>query len=179
MSRIFAIVGPSGAGKDTLLAALVARRPDLHLVRRVITRPAAAGGEDFEAVSAPEFARRAASGAFALHWQAHGLCYAIPATVRAELAAGRTVLFNGSRGMLAEAAGVFPGLGVIHVTARPEVLARRLATRGRETPVQIAQRLQRATLALPPGVTGIEIDNSGPLEMALDALAQAVQPVSG
>ena len=42
--QIFAVVGPSGAGKDTLMAAAARARPDLHIVRRVITRPATAGG---------------------------------------------------------------------------------------------------------------------------------------
>lgn len=37
--RLFAVVGPSGAGKDTLIAAALAARPDLAIVRRVITRP--------------------------------------------------------------------------------------------------------------------------------------------
>ena len=65
--RLFAIVGPSGGGKDTLMAAAQTARPGLHLARRVITRPETAGGEPFEGVGAEEFARRAASGAFALH----------------------------------------------------------------------------------------------------------------
>ena len=71
--RLFALVGPSGAGKDTLLAAASAARPDLVIVQRVITRPESAGGEPFEGVTPAEFARRNAAGLFALHWQAHGL----------------------------------------------------------------------------------------------------------
>jgi ABC-type glutathione transport system ATPase component len=38
MGRLFAVVGPSGAGKDTLIDAGRAARPDLLIVRRVITR---------------------------------------------------------------------------------------------------------------------------------------------
>ena len=53
---IFAVVGPSGAGKDTLIAGALRARPDLHLVRRVITRPTEAGGEAFEGVTGAEFA---------------------------------------------------------------------------------------------------------------------------
>ena len=63
---IFAIVGPSGAGKDTLLAGAMLARPDLRLVRRVITRPSDAGGEDFEGVTEAEFIQRQNRGEFAL-----------------------------------------------------------------------------------------------------------------
>lgn len=176
--RIFAVVGPSGAGKDTLMAAAQAARPDLLLVRRVITRPESAGGEPFEGVTEAEFARRKAAGDFALDWQAHGLRYGIPAEVRRDLEAGRTVLFNGSRAMLAAASAAFPGLTVLHVTAAPEVLAARLAARGRETAEDIARRLARAVEPFPPGLTVTEIRNDGAIGAAVAALLAALQPES-
>ena len=176
--RIFAVVGPSGAGKDTLMEAARAARPDLCLVRRVITRPETAGGEDFEGVTEAEFARRGAAGGFALDWQAHGLRYGIPASVRGDLAAGRTVLFNGSRAMLDAAGRVFPGLTVLLVTAAPEVLARRLAARGRETEADIAQRLSRRVDPVPQGLPVVVIRNEGALEEAVAAFLAALQPVS-
>ena len=175
MSRLFAIVGPSGAGKDTLMEAARARDPEVYLVRRVITRPSEAGGEDFEGVSQAEFDRRLAAGEFVLHWQAHGLSYGIPATVRDVLAKGRPVLFNGSRAMLSDAARTFPGLKVIHVTARPDVLRARLKKRGRESPEEIEKRLERAKFALPKGVNVFELDNSGDLESSLTAFLDVVQ----
>ena len=178
MSGIFAIVGPSGVGKDTLMQAVSVRVPSVRLVRRVITRPETAGGEVFEGVSEAEFARRLARGDFALHWQAHGHSYGIPAAAADWLASGVPVLFNGSRAMLAEAARVFPGLTVVHVTARPEVLAARLVARGRETADEIGERLERARIALPEGLRVVEIDNSGPLDEAVDQLVRLVQPVS-
>ncbi|GGD31398.1 phosphonate metabolism protein/1,5-bisphosphokinase (PRPP-forming) PhnN [Sinisalibacter lacisalsi] len=178
MSRIFAIVGPSGVGKDSLMRAAAERLPELHLVRRVITRDPDAGGEDFHAVSRNAFQRLRADGAFALDWEAHGLHYGIPAEVELRLTRGETVLFNGSRAMLGQAAAVFPALRVVHVTARPEVLAARLAGRGRETPGEIAARLERARLALPAGLDVAEIDNSGALETAAEALVALLQPAS-
>ena len=175
---IFAIVGPSGVGKDTLMEAAKTCLPTLHLARRVITRPEAAGGEGFEGVSEAEFARRLARGDFALHWRAHGLSYGIPSTVIDLLNAGDSVLFNGSRAMLAEAATAFPDLKVIHVTARDEVLAGRLAGRDRESSEQIAARLERAKLPLPPGLDITRIDNSGSLEDAIEALVHVLTNAS-
>ena len=58
--RLFFVVGPSGAGKDTLLSGAIAADPALHWARRVITRPESAGGEPFEGVTEAEFAMRLA-----------------------------------------------------------------------------------------------------------------------
>ncbi|WP_372611767.1 phosphonate metabolism protein/1,5-bisphosphokinase (PRPP-forming) PhnN [Aquicoccus sp.] len=173
---IFTIVGPSGAGKDTLMRAAAARLPDLCLVRRVITRAPDSGGEDFEAISESEFSTRLERGAFALHWQAHGLRYGIPVSVNAHVTEGKTVLFNGSRAMLREAARTFAGLRVIHVTASDAVLSQRLRARDRESAANIAARLTRARLPLPEGLDVTEIDNSGPLDMGLDRLISILTP---
>ena len=169
MTRVFGVVGPSGAGKDTLMAAAAAR-PGVALVRRVITRPSEAGGEDFDGVTQAEFARRKAAGDFALDWQAHGLCYGIPRA----LPDGRVVLMNLSRQVLDRAAAAFPGLEVLNVTARPEVLAARLATRGREDAADIAARLGRDAPLAPCGAAVTTIDNSGPLPDAAAAFLAAI-----
>lgn len=176
--RLYAVVGPSGAGKDTLMAAAWARLPELFLVRRIITRPADAGGEEFDGVSEAEFLRLRDAGAFALWWQAHGLYYGIPARIDTALAEGRVVVFNGSRGVLAEATRKYPGLAVLLITASPDVLAERLAARGRETQGDIAARLRRATFALPEGLNVTEIRNDGPLDDAVAALLSVLQPES-
>lgn len=175
--RFIAVVGPSGVGKDSVMAGLAAARPDLHLVRRVITRPEDAGGEVHDAVSPALFAARAAGGDFALHWRAHGLHYGIPAEVACILGAGQDALANLSRGVLAQAARRFPGMVALHVTARPEVLAARLRARGRESATEIARRLARPVAPFPDGLDVVEIDNSGPLEQAVRAALAALYPV--
>lgn len=177
--RLFAVVGPSGAGKDTLMAAARAARPGLVLARRVITRPESAGGEAFEGVAEAEFARRLAAGDFALHWRAHGLRYAIPAAELAPLAGGQDVLFNGSRAALEAAAALFPGLTVIRVTAPSAVLVERLVARGRESRPEIEARVQRASYELPEGLRVIDIRNDGPLAEGVARFLAALQPVSG
>ena len=174
--RIFAVVGPSGAGKDTLIAGAVAALPDLIWLRRVINRPEVAGGEPFEGVSTAEFATRQAAGAFALHWEAHGLHYGVPPVPDA--ARGKTVIFNASRAVLAQAALAYPGLQVIEITARPEVLAGRLMARGRESRADILRRLSRQVPPLPADLTVQRLDNSGALGDGVTALVALLQPVS-
>lgn len=177
--RCFAVVGPSGAGKDTLIATARAALPGLHVVRRAITRPAGAGGEDHEALSEEEFARRAAAGEFVLTWHAHGLDYGIPASLREVLASGRDALFNGSREHLAQAAAALPGLRVIHVTAPPALCAERLAGRGREAEPLRAARLAREVVAFPAELDVTEVANDGEIAAAAAAFLAALQPERG
>lgn len=174
-TRVFAVVGPSGAGKDTLIEGALAARPDLRRVRRVITRPSLAGGEDFEGVTEAEFALREARGDFALDWEAHGLRYGIP---RAQVEGPGDVIFNGSRAALPLALRVFPGLRVILITAPDAVLADRLARRGRERAEDIRDRLARAAFVLPRGIAAVTVVNDGPPERGIARLLAALQPVS-
>ena len=169
---IFAVVGPSGAGKDTLIAGALEQRPDLRLARRVITRPTEAGGEDFEGVTPEAFAARKARGAFALDWEAHGLRYGIPH----DQLQGGDVIFNGSRAALPAAQAAFPELRVILVTASAPVLATRLAARGRESEADIRERLGRASFDLPPGTRATVVANDGAVEDGVARLLAALQP---
>ena len=163
------VVGPSGAGKDTLMnlaARHFAGRPDVHFVRRVITRDADAGNEDHRSVSEVDFDAMEQAGAFAVSWAAHGLKYGIPADVTDELARGNLVIANGSRSVLHRFQAVFPRLKVINVTARREVLAERLMARGRESLEDVLQRLDRSTLTFDGSYDVTDIDYSGTLEDA-------------
>ena len=174
--RFIAVVGPSGVGKDSVMAALAEARPDLFLARRAITRPSEAGGEDFDGIDENTFLRLEAEGAFALSWAAHGLRYGIPIAADMALAEGRDVLANLSRAVLTEAKLRFDRFEVLSLTAAPEVLAARLRGRGRESEAEITARLARAERVLPDHIAAIEIDNSGPLKQTVAQALAALYP---
>jgi ribose 1,5-bisphosphokinase len=178
--RLFVVIGPSGVGKDTLLAG-VCDTDGPYWVRRVITRPAILGGEPYEAVTEDDFARRLSAGEFALHWRAHGLQYAVPHAELAQRAAGQDVVFNGSRAALGAALAAFPDLTIIHVTAPASVLAARLAARGRESAPDIAARLARDVSDWPDGAHVIKVANDADPATGIARLRAAIQtaPVSG
>ena len=175
--RLIAVVGPSGVGKDSVMRGLHEVMPDLHLVRRVITRAPDLGGEDYDAVPPAQFLDMADNGAFAIHWGAHGLHYGIPRSVMYQLNRGTDCLANFSRKALAEAAAVFPNLLVLNIKADPATLAARLATRGRETEAEIAKRLTEGQKPLPDGLDVIHLPNDGPLEQTIARTMALLQPV--
>lgn len=169
--RLVLIVGPSGAGKDTLIdGARRAAPAGVLFQQRDITRPEDAGGESHRSVTRNEFNVLEAAGGYALSWRANGLCYGVPATIDAELAAGRTVVVNGSRGSIDDARARFPNLLIVSVTASPAVLRQRLALRGRETPIEIEARVERAGAFRVEGPDVVELRNDGAPEAAVRVL---------
>lgn len=163
-----AVVGPSGSGKDSVLNYASARlggEEGFHFARRVITRTALEEAEDHDTLSTREFAAAAASGQFAIHWHAHGLDYALAATINDQLARGGVVIANVSRSVLVQLRQRYAQVIVVHLTATPDVLAARLAARGRESAADIEARLRRShRTSMLCDMT--VIDNSGPLEQA-------------
>jgi thymidine phosphorylase len=177
----FFVVGPSGAGKDTLIdgvrTALAGR--GYVFARRVITRPAGAIGEDHEAETPEGFARREAAGDFLLAWKAHGLDYGLPATLLGALAEGAHVVANGSRAMVAALAERVPGMVVVEVSAPYELVAQRIASRGRETPEEVLARLARQVDPLPAGLLRQRVVNDGSLAQGVARFVQVLTtPVS-
>lgn len=176
-----AVVGPSGVGKDTLLAYARGRlgageRTPVHFVRRVITRPADGSTEDHDSLSPEAFERALASGAFALSWQAHGLRYGLPESVDRHIAAGHTVVANLSRAALDALRARYRHVQVVAIAASPETLARRLAARGRESSDEVSARLARASApARDLGGAVVSIINDGQVEDAGDALVAAIR----
>ena len=171
-----AVVGPSGAGKDTLMAGARARLgpdPRFRFVRRSVTRPAsAAAAEDHEPLDRDAFLQRRDAAGFALWWEAHGLLYGVPRDMEADLAAGRCIVANLSRGVLAEANARYPLL-VLEITAPPAALAARLAARGREGPDAVAERLSREA-PLPPSLRVRRVVNDGAPEAGAAEVAAAL-----
>jgi len=176
--RLIYLMGPSGAGKDSLL--LTAREPlqarGCRIARRVITRSAEAVGEDALAVTEAEFERLRRNGAFALDWQANGLHYGISRQIDDWLAAGEDVLVNGSRGYLSEAHRRYPQLQPVLLTVALPVLRERLLARGRESINEIEARLARNEQFRSAAEQGeaLILDNSGPLEQTVQRLLQLI-----
>ncbi|MCL2591713.1 MAG: phosphonate metabolism protein/1,5-bisphosphokinase (PRPP-forming) PhnN [Betaproteobacteria bacterium] len=176
------IMGPSGSGKDSLIAyarrsmnapyaltwnahARQGLRPVLF-ARRYITRPAIAGGERHIALTQEEFRLFEGQGGFSLSWKSHGLRYGIGSEIDLSLAEGAVVVVSGSRKYLPEAMKIYPELIPLLISARPDVLRGRLEKRGREASAEIGERLLSASMKVPdiPGL--IRLDNSDVLEKA-------------
>ncbi|MDA4846092.1 phosphonate metabolism protein/1,5-bisphosphokinase (PRPP-forming) PhnN [Hoeflea poritis] len=176
-----AVVGPSGAGKDTLMnfaRDALAGREDVFFVRRVITRPADGATEDHIPATAEAFEAQLKQGKFAFHWPAHGLKYGLPVEIDTRIRAGHCAVCNGSRAALQGLGERYANFTVINITASPDVLAGRLALRGRESEDEILRRLARSANLKVDWPGAIVVDNSGDVETAGRALVAAILEAS-
>ena len=144
--RLVLVVGPSGAGKDTLLngaRAACAYDPAVVFPRRVVTRPKS-DAEDHDSIDDASFKQAVSDGAYALWWHAHGNSYGIPASIDRDIRAGRTVVCNVSRAIIDAARQRYSFVTVVAITAPEAVLQSRLAARQRSGDGSITQRIERS-----------------------------------
>ena len=173
----FFVVGPSGAGKDSLIDGARAVLPSDKFVfaRRTITRPHGSPGEDHEACTEAEFQSRVAQGGFLITWQAHGLSYGLPSSLVEAMTTGQHIIANGSRAMVTDLREKIASLIVIEVNAPKGVLETRLASRGRETPEDVARRISRTVADYPEGQRVLRVINDGTLAEGIDRFIHAIR----
>ena len=144
------MTGPSGAGKGTLIGALVERRPDLEVAVSATTRPRRPGeveGRDYYFLTEDEFLARARDGEFLEHVvYVSGRRYG---TLRSEveriLRAGRSCVLELETKGAREVRDTIPGSVTIFVTVPSFAeLERRLRARATESTGEIDERLELA-----------------------------------
>jgi guanylate kinase len=147
--RLYVITAPSGAGKTSLVRALMEKEPGLSFSISCTTRrprPNEAHGRDYFFVSGEDFAQMVEAGEFLEHAQVFDNRYGTPrAQVEQALAAGRSLLleidWQGARQVRAampECITVF-----ILPPSRAE-LERRLRGRGTDAEEVVQRRLRDA-----------------------------------
>jgi ribose 1,5-bisphosphokinase len=169
------VVGPSGAGKDSLLGAAQTQLADdarIVFPRRAVTREASAF-ENNLAISRSDFDRAVATGQYALWWRAHDNGYGIDQTIDRGIEAGCVVVVNASRTIIGDARKKYQRLAVVLITAPAEVLAARLAGRGRDSDGNLGDRLKRSTLATEDD-PDLVISNVGTVEEGARRLAEFI-----
>ncbi|THB77800.1 MAG: phosphonate metabolism protein/1,5-bisphosphokinase (PRPP-forming) PhnN [Desulfobulbaceae bacterium] len=165
--KLLLIVGPSGAGKDSLLRGArehFKNHPAFAFIRRYITRPPD-DNEDNYYIDDHGFALLEKSNFFLSTWRAHGNCYGV--SRQALNGDSRDVAIASiSRTAIEDFQNQDFEATTLLITAAPEILQQRLAGRGRESIEQIKARLQRSQQQLPIH-NYITFDNSAPLHTSI------------
>jgi guanylate kinase len=149
LGQVFLVIAPSGAGKSSLVNALLARDPSIELSISYTTRPARPGeadGREYHFVGREEFERRRADGEFLESAHVHGNHYATSREqIARRLQVGRDILleidWQGARQVRAAFAH---SIGIFLLPPSFVALEERLHRRGQDSPEVIARRLANA-----------------------------------
>jgi guanylate kinase len=146
---LFVLAAPSGAGKTSLVRALLEREPGIRLSVSYTTRPPRPGeadGVDYHFVDEGRFLALKAAGEFLEHAHVHGNWYATSSTwLKRETELGHDVLLEIDWQGAAQVRRLIPD--AVHVFILPpslESLRERLERRGQDSPEVIARRLDAA-----------------------------------
>ena len=147
--KLFVVSAPSGAGKTSLVRALVAERPTLVLSVSHTTRaprPHEVEGREYFFVSSDEFQRLVRSGAFLEHARVFDNFYGTGAArVRTQLAVGRDVLLEIDWQGAQQVRLAMPEcVGIFILPPSREALEQRLRERRTDSLETIARRLRDA-----------------------------------
>ena len=178
---IIVLHGPSGAGKDSVIARL-RERTGIHRATSSNSRPKREGerdGVDYHFLSREEFQRKIASDDFVEHADVYGDYKGLE---RSELAGplieGQDVLIrtdlNGARALR----GLLRGAVFVLLTAESrDALRARLVARESESPESLARRLAEvdAELADAPNNDYVVENREGGLDDAVDELVRIIE----
>ncbi len=150
------LTGPSGAGKDSLLAQLKSQDPSIFIVVNVTTRRPRAGekeGVDYHFVPKPEFERLLREGELLEHALVYGQDKGVPrAPIREALTRGRDVLLRTDIQGARTIKRLVPGATTIFVSPPSEAeLRRRVRERGGDTDEQVKLREETAAKEIAAG----------------------------
>jgi guanylate kinase len=146
---LYVISAPSGAGKTSLIKALLERDPHLRLSVSYTTRaprPGEVEGVHYHFVDAPTFLRLVAEGAFLEHAQVFGNWYGTAeATLRSGLQEGQDLILEIDWQGARQVRGRFPeAVGVFILPPSVVALQARLQGRGQDGKAVIAARMAQA-----------------------------------
>ncbi len=146
---LYTIVAPSGAGKSSLVAALLERDPTIRLSVSTTTRPPRPGevpGCEYHFVNRETFETLIGEGEFLEYAEVYGNLYGTSKRwIEATRAAGEDVLLEIDWQGARQVKKIFPDMSFIYILPPSiEVLRERLVKRGKDTTEVVERRLAAA-----------------------------------
>ena len=146
---LYCIVAPSGAGKSSLVAALLEKDPEIKLSVSYTTRPPRAGevdGREYRFVTREKFEALIASDEFLEHAEVYGNLYGTSKRwIEATRASGADVLLEIDWQGARQVRKLFPDMTYIYILPPSiPVLRERLIKRGQDSAEVVERRLAAA-----------------------------------
>ena len=176
------ISGPSGVGKDAVIAKLRETHPEIFFAVTATTRPIRAGeieGRDYFFITPSRFAQLLALGEFLEHAEVYGRQYGVPKDpLRSALAEGHDAVVKVDVQGAMTIQTLAPGAFLVFLAAPSlEELERRLTSRKTDSPGQLAIRIQTARdeMEQSKSFDAVIINETGALIQTVEAIVEAIQ----
>lgn len=171
---LYLIVGPTGSGKQALVDAVLQSRPDIRRAPLIVSAPNNQNMCAVGAISPERFLDLMRRGAFALQWDCDGVRYGLTHESTRQLEDGQSLILCGDTLLIEKAREVYPTVRVIYITARMDILRRRLTSMAYGSDVEIDMHLAQSERMRPKDREIVTVDTSDSIAAGAKALMGAL-----
>jgi ribose 1,5-bisphosphokinase len=172
------IVGPSGSGKQALIDAVLAARPDIGRAPLIVSAQNSNNTCVVGSVSPDRFLHYKRRDMFALQWDSDGFRYGLTHDAAKKLRDGESLILSSDSSIIDDAKALYPNVQVIYITARMDVLRRRLASMAFGTDTEIDMHLAQSARMRPRKQDFVTVDTSDSIAAGAKALMDAIPVTS-
>lgn len=171
---LYLIVGPAGSGKQALIDAVLETRPDLRRAPLIVSAQHSDNTCVVGSIQPDRFLDLMRRGTFALQWDSDGIRYGLTQDALKQLRHGQSLVLSCDSYVIEKARALWPDVRVIYITARMDVLRRRLASMRYGSDTEIDMHLAQSARMRPHGESVMTVDTSESIAAGAQALMAAI-----
>lgn len=171
---LYIIVGPTGSGKQALIDTVLEVRGDIRRAPLIVSAQNSDNPGVVGSIAPDRFRHLMRDRAFALQWDCDGLRYGFTHDAARQLRDGQSLIISCDMAVLEEAQDLFPHTRVIYVTARIDILRRRLCSMNYGSEREIDMHISQAMRFRPRMPDMTTVDTSDSIAAGARAMVQAI-----
>ncbi len=171
---LYLIVGPTGSGKQALVDAVLESRPDIRRAPLVVSADHNHTICAVGTIPPTRFLQLIRRDAFALQWDTDGVRYGLSHDATRLLRDGQSLILCCDAFVIAQARALYPNVRAIYITARMDVLRRRLASMAYGSDFEIDMHLAQSARMRPRDSEIVTVDTSDSIAAGAKVLMSAI-----
>jgi len=170
---LYLIAGPVGSGKQALVDAVIENRPDIRRAPLIVSAQNSANGCVVGSISPERFLYLMRRDTFALQWDSEGIRYGLTHDATRQLRDGQSLILYCDTFIIDKARELYPDVRPVYITARMDVLRRRLTSMAYGSDAEIDMHLAQSDRMRPRDDTILTVDTSDSIAAGTRALMAA------
>jgi len=170
---LYLITGPAGSGKQALIDAALENRPDIRRAPLIVSSDSAHRICEAGTISPDRFLDLMHRDTFALQWDSEGARYGMTHDATRILARGQSLILCCDTSVIEQARALYPNVRAIYITARMDVLRRRLALMAYGSDIEIDMHLAQSDRFRPRDAETVMVDTSDSIAAGARTLMNA------